>query len=289
VLQAEVLDLGEILGALGNLLSRLLGADVDVFTTAEDGCLVRADRGQLEQLITNLTVNARDAMPEGGRLELAVRRVGDQVELLVRDTGAGIDAEILPHIFEPFFTTKPAGKGTGLGLATVYGIVAQSGGQISVVSEPERGTVFRVLLPHALDDRTPKAARGARAPAREGTECILLAEDEETIRRLVCEVLTRSGYRVHAEPTGDAALEWLREHADEVDLLLTDIVMPGSLSGPALARAAVAIKPDLRVLYTSGYASEPDAALESPDFAFIGKPFLPQELVAKVREVLDGV
>jgi CheY-like chemotaxis protein len=146
-----------------------------------------------------------------------------------------------------------------------------------------------VLLPPASDDRTPKTARAARAAAREGTECILLAEDEETIRRLVCEVLIRSGYRVHAEPTGDAALEWLQEHADEVDLLLTDIVMPGSLSGPALARAAVTIRPGLPVLYTSGYASEPNAALESPDFAFIGKPFLPQELVAKVREVLDGI
>jgi PAS domain S-box-containing protein len=288
VLQTEVLDFGEILGTLDKLLSRVLGADVEVFTTAEAGCLVRADRGQLEQVITNLAVNARDAMPDGGRLELAVRRTGGQVELLVRDTGHGIDAEILPHIFEPFFTTKPAGKGTGLGLATVYGIVAQSGGEVSVVSDPARGTVFRVLFPQAHDDRTPKAAPASRPAARDGTESILLAEDEDTIRRLVCEVLIRSGYSVHAEATGDAALEWLQEHADGVDLLLTDIVMPGSLSGPALARAALLLKPSLRVLYTSGYANEPDEALESPDIAFIGKPFLPQELVAKVREVLDG-
>ena len=286
VLRQEVLDLGEVTVSLEKLLSRLLGADVALETTVEAGCHVTADRSQLEQVITNLAVNARDAMPAGGKLEITVRRTTDRVELLVGDSGSGMDRETLSHIFEPFFTTKEAGKGTGLGLATVYGIVTQSGGEISVTSSPGEGTCFRIQLPMAAADVAESEPAEEAAPAA-GSECILLAEDEETIRRLVTEVLTRNGYRVLAAAAGNEALELLERPGVAVDLLLTDVVMPG-MSGPDLARAARRHSPGLRVLYMSGYTSEPDEAFEDPDVDFIGKPFSPQALVAKVRDVLDA-
>ncbi len=286
VLRQEVLDLGEVIESLEKLLSRILGAKVALETRVEPGCFVRADRSQLEQVITNLAVNARDAMPTGGRLELAVERGAGAVELTVRDSGSGMDADTISHIFEPFFTTKEAGKGTGLGLATVYGIVAQSGGEISVTSERGSGSCFRVTLPLSSGE-APAHEHEEEPSSPDGSEQILLAEDEETIRRLVTEVLTRNGYRVVAASTGDEALELLEQHGSSIDLLLTDVVMPG-MSGPDLARAAQQRDPRLRVLYTSGYASEPDEAFEDPDVEFIGKPFSPQALVAKVREVLDA-
>jgi CheY-like chemotaxis protein len=205
----------------------------------------------------------------------------------VRDTGVGIDAETIPHIFEPFFTTKDAGKGTGLGLATVYGIVKQSGGGISVTSAPGEGSTFRIVLPLSIDDDPVPVERLERTVERNAIEGVLLAEDEETIRSLVGEVLTRSGYKVFAAPNGEEAIRLLGQHAGEIDLLLTDVVMPG-MRGPDLARAAARLNPNLRVLYTSGYASEPDEAFEDPDVAFIGKPFSPKELVSKVRDVLDA-
>ena len=197
-----------------------------------------------------------------------------------------MDAETITHVFEPFFTTKE-GKGTGLGLATVYGIVKQSGGGISVTSELGEGSTFRVVLPLSVADEPVPVERPERPAERNGTEGVLLAEDEETIRSLVGEVLTRSGYKVFAAPNGDEAILLLEQHVDEIDLLLTDVVMPG-MRGPDLARAAALLSPNLRVLYTSGYASEPDEAFEDPDVAFIGKPFSPKELVSKVRDVLDA-
>jgi two-component system, cell cycle sensor histidine kinase and response regulator CckA len=192
----------------------------------------------------------------------------------------------VPHIFEPFFTTKEPGRGTGLGLATVYGIVAEAGGEVSASSEPGAGSVFRISLPRVAETPAPQGPEATRPDERQGTETVLVAEDEETIRRLVTQVLSRSGYTVHVAASGDEALALL-ERERSVDLLLTDVVMPG-MSGPDLARAATATNPALRVLYTSGYASEPDEAFEDPDVEFIGKPFSPQALVAKVREVLDG-
>ncbi|MDQ3067765.1 MAG: PAS domain S-box protein [Actinomycetota bacterium] len=286
VLETEVLDFGEIIVGLGKLLSRLLGEKITLVTSVEADCFVTADRGQLEQVVTNLAVNARDAMPSGGRLDLLLRAEAGLVELIVGDTGMGMDADTIAHVFEPFFTTKEPGKGTGLGLATVYGIVAQADGEIFVASEPGAGTQFRVILPLASDELAPAKALVGRQE-RFGTERVLIAEDEETIRRLVSEVLSRNGYTVYAAATGDEALLLLEEHGDTIDLLLTDVMMPG-MSGPDLARAAALLHPSLRVLYTSGYTSEPDEAFEDPDVEFIGKPFSPQALVAKVRDVLDA-
>jgi PAS domain S-box-containing protein len=286
VLHAEVLDLGEVVAGLESLLSRLLGEGVDLSTSVAAGCLVRADRGRLEQVITNLALNARDAMPSGGTVELAVQCVGSEVELTVTDSGTGMGPETISHAFEPFYTTKDPGKGTGLGLATVYGIVTQSGGQISIDSQPGEGSTFRVVLPLSPADATVAVAREERPEPRTGSGGVLLAEDEETIRRLVSEVLERSGYKVFTAPNGDEALRLLEEHGGEIDLLITDVIMPG-MGGPDLARAAVLIKPSLRVLFTSGYTSEPDKAFDDPEVEFIGKPFSPQALVAKVQEVLD--
>jgi two-component system, cell cycle sensor histidine kinase and response regulator CckA len=288
VLHPEVLDVGEVVGGLENLLSRLLGAHVELTTSAEPGCLVEADRGQLEQVITNLAVNARDAMPAGGRLSLEARTIerdGAYVELTVTDTGHGMDADTLTHVFEPFFTTKSKDEGTGLGLATVYGIVAQSGGDVLVSSEPGAGSTFRVLLPLSAG-AVPAAPEPTDVPASRGAETILLVEDEEMIRRLVRDVLARSGYTVYDAPAGAPALELLRSHGDEIDLLLTDVVMPG-MSGPTLAKIATDERPALRVLFTSGYTNEPEEIVDAPDSAFLAKPFSPHELVAKVREVLE--
>ena len=286
VLLAEILDLGDVVEELERLISGLLGDDVELSTSVTPGCRVRADGGQIEQVITNLVLNARDAMPAGGKVELAVTCIDGEVELTVTDTGVGMDAETVPHIFEPFFTTKDAGKGTGLGLATVYGIVKQSGGGISVTSEPGEGSTFRIVLPLSVDDDPVPVERLERTTERNAIEGVLVAEDEETIRSLLGEVLTRSGYKVFAAPNGDEAIRLLKQHLGEIDLLLTDVVMPG-MSGPDLARAAARLSPNLRVLYTSGHASEPDEAFEDPDVAFIGKPFSPAELVSKVRDVLD--
>ena len=286
VLLTEIVDLGEVVSELETLLSALLGDDIELSISVAPDCRVRVDRGQVEQVITNLALNARDAMPAGGKVQLAVSRVDLEVELTMRDTGVGMDPETINHVFEPFFTTKP-GKGTGLGLATVYGIVKQSGGGISVTSEPGEGSTFRVVLPLSFDHEPAPIERVERPMERNGTEGVLLAEDEETIRSLVGEVLARSGYKVFAAPNGEEAIRLLAQHLGEIDLLLTDVVMPG-MGGPDLARAAARLSPNLRVLYTSGYASEPDEAFEDPDVAFIGKPFSPKELVSKVRDVLGA-
>jgi PAS domain S-box-containing protein len=291
VLRPEVLDGGEVVAELENLFARLLGSDVELTTRAEPGCLVEADRGQLEQVITNLAVNARDAMPGGGRLSIETRTVereGPYVEIAVSDTGSGMDAKTLEHVFEPFFTTKEKGKGTGLGLATVHGIVKQSGGDVLVWSEPGAGSTFRVLLPLATQAASAATVAPPQPQPTRGAETILLVEDEDMIRRLVRDVLAGNGYTVLDAPAGEPALELLRSHDGSVDLLLTDVVMPG-LSGPKLAEIAVDERPGLRVLFMSGYTSEPEAVVGAPDTAFLAKPFAPQDLVAKVREVLEPV
>ena len=290
VLQPEVLDLAEIVSDVATLLAPLLGEDIEISTAGEPGALVEADRSQLEQAITNLAVNARDAMPDGGRLSISTRHVdhggAPHVELAVLDTGTGMDAETLAHVFEPFFTTKDVSKGSGLGLSTVYGIVAQSGGEVLVDSTPGEGSCFRILLPVAKQPAADVAAAPAPANETDGTETILLVEDEETIRRLLSDALSQSGYAVLAASAAAEAIELLR--ANDVDLLVSDVVMSG-MSGPDLARIATTERPDLRVLLMSGYTHAPDELLTGPDAAFIGKPFSPKTFVAKVRELLDAV
>ena len=289
VLSAEVLDLGDVVAGLESLLSRLLGDGVELSTSVAPGCLVRADRGQLEQVITNLALNARDAMPAGGTVELAVRRLDGEVELIVRDSGVGMYPETIAHAFEPFFTTKDEGKGTGLGprdrLRDRHAVGRRDLGHF-----PARRGLGLPRRPAAVGRGRGPSRSSARNGPRSGPAPRACCSPR-TRRRFAgwsARCWTRSGYKVFAAPNGDEALRLLEEHGGEIDLLLTDVVMPG-MSGPDLARAASRLEPSLRILFTSGYTSQPDEAFDDPDVAFIGKPFSPQALVAKVQEVLDGV
>ena len=291
VLQPRAVDLNEILSGVGSLLQRLLGEHVELeLLPAPAPATVRADPGQLEQVIVNLAVNARDAMPNGGRLQIAIDEVelleGPFVELRASDTGVGMDAETLGRIFEPFFTTRE--DGVGLGLASVYGIVHQSGGEVVAVSEPGRGTTFTVRLPR-IDDR-PAPIVAAAAPvvdAQTGTETILLVEDEDVVRALTQRVLERCGYTVLSCANGADAVELASGHSDPIHLLLTDVVMPG-LRGHEVAEHVVASRPEIKVLYMSGYADEAllgAVAIAGP--ALIEKPFAVDTLARRVREALE--
>ena len=304
VLEPVVLDLNAVTADMKDMLGRLIGEDIALLTTPTPGLgRVTADRGQIEQVIMNLAVNARDAMPKGGRLILETANVdldddyvrrhvgarpGPHVMLAVSDTGTGIPREIQSQIFEPFFTTKEPGKGTGLGLATVYGIVKQSGGYIEVDSESGRGTTFRIYLPRC--DAEPVAAeRGSRPEVGAGgTETILLVEDEEGVRELARDILRASGYTVLEARNGAEALLLCERHQGPLDLLLTDVVMP-RMSGRELAERLTPLRPDLSVLYMSGYTD--DAVIRhgvlDAGTAFLQKPFTPVTLVQRVRETLD--
>ena len=305
VLQAKVLDLNAAIRDLARMLQRLIGEDVKLDLALHAApATVRADPGQIEQVVLNLAVNARDAMPDGGRLTIeTARRVldetysrahadvvpGEYVMLAVSDTGTGMDAETRARIFEPFFTTKELGKGTGLGLATVYGIVKQSGGSIAVYSEPGRGTTFKTYLPGA-DAPAPSADAALAAPrSNGGRETILLAEDDGAVREVAGQALAQKGYRVLRAPDGQTALELAAAHAGEIAILVTDLVMPG-MSGRELAEALTALRPKLRVLYISGYTD--DAVVRHGILAeglpYLQKPFSAEALAAKVREVVDG-
>jgi PAS domain S-box-containing protein len=304
ILAPQVLNVNVLVGEMEKMLKRLIGEDIDL-ASALDPTLgrVKADPGQIEQLILNLVVNARDAMPTGGRLTLETRNVeldrsygethvdvqpGPYVMLAVTDTGCGMDEATRAQIFEPFFTTKAEGKGTGLGLATVYGIVKQSGGHIEVYSEPGKGTSFKLYLPRlaeAVPSRDPIAG-GFQVPR--GTETILLAEDEQGVRSMIRLALEASGYTVLEARNGDEALNVCRQHTTPIHLLVTDVVMPG-MSGRQLADLVAGLRPNLKVLYLSGYTDDAivrHGVLES-GMAFLQKPFLPTVLVRKVREVLD--
>jgi PAS domain S-box-containing protein len=282
VLQSEVVDLNAIVADLERLLGRLLGAQIELSTKLDPRLgSTRADPGQLEQVVMNLALNARDAMPGGGRLTIATRneRLGgeDYVALEVSDTGQGMDAETLEQAFEPFFTTKPAGEGTGLGLATVYGIVKQSGGDVIGTSTPGRGTTMRVLLPRVSEtvtpeDETPEASGAA------GGSTVLLVEDEEVVRRLVATMLLDAGCRVLEAEDASSAIVIADGEAD-IDILLTDVVMPG-LSGPDLASLLLDLRPELRVLFMSGYTAEMISRGELEEgTSFLQKPFTRAELV----------
>jgi two-component system cell cycle sensor histidine kinase/response regulator CckA len=306
VLQAEILDLNAVVSEMHRMLRRIIGEDIELVTVLEAApATVRADPMQLEQVVMNLAVNASDAMPDGGRLGVATEDVevdalqaralglagpGRYVALTVADTGIGMDAETRASVFEPFFTTKAPGLGTGLGLATVYEIVLQSGGSIRVDSAPGHGSRFRILLPHVDGEPT-----GACEPASKeqralpfASETVLLVEDQEMLRSLARRVLESRGYTVLDSGYGDEALRLAQAHAGPIHLLLTDVVMP-NMSGPELARRFTPLRPEARVLYVSGYSAD-ERTLEQVgegSGSFLAKPFTPHSLAAKVREVLD--
>ncbi len=297
----KLLDLNVVLRELENMLRSVVGENVElVLETGEQPCLVRSERDQIEQAVLNLVLNARDAMPHGGRLTLAVTAVvvdedfarlnrplqpGPHIRLTVRDTGCGMDAEIQGHIFEPFFTTKELGKGTGLGLTTVYGTVQQGGGAIVVESEPGKGTSFHIYLP-----QTKGAPAGekktAPAGANRGCETILVVEDEDAIRNLICEFLRLSGYTVLAARHGREALTVSAAHQGRIHLMITDLVMP-LMGGWELAQAMGTSRPETKVLYISGYSDRTNIPL-SEGLDLMDKPFTPEALLQKVRQMLDA-
>jgi two-component system, cell cycle sensor histidine kinase and response regulator CckA len=292
LLKPVVLDLNSLVRNVGKMLRRLIGENIKLDTAlALDLGTVCADPGQLEQVLVNLAVNARDAMPNGGRLTIETRNAeldgARFIALIVSDTGSGMDAATLAHAFEPFFTTKPRGKGTGLGLATVYGIVRQSAGRIDVESTPGAGATFRILLPRVVEPAAGAAVPEVPAPRR-GTETVLVVEDESLVRTLARKALEQAGYRVLLAAGGEEALDLTERHEGTIDLLMTDVVLPG-LSGMDLARRLVQRHPALRVLFTSGYPDE-DVAREgvfNGSMAYLKKPFTPGTLTRKIREVLD--
>jgi len=289
VLQPKVLDLNAIVSNTSVMLRRLIGEHIDLALVLAPGLgRVKADPGQLEEVIVALAVNARDAMPEGGTLTITTSDVDLSVTLAVSDMGMGMDAETQAHIFEPFFTTKEIGRGTGLGLATVHGIVSQSGGHIDVSSEPGRGTTFRIRFPR-VDDPAAVASAGSPGGGTKLRETILLAEDEADVRALAHEVLERAGYAVVLATDGTEALRTWEGYRGRIDLLLTDVVMP-RMGGFELARRLRTVHPDLRVIFISGYANDlvtVDRELANAA-AYLQKPFRPRTLIQKVREVLGA-
>ena len=305
VLAPKVLDVNAVVANMDRMLRRLLGEDVELATSRDPAAgTVNADPGQLEQVLLNLAVNARDAMPGGGRLSIGTTRVtlheehverrhrmpaGDYVCLAVADTGVGMDETTQAHLFEPFFTTKEVGKGTGLGLATVYGIVKQSGGYIWVYSEAGHGTTVKIYLPRVPGVAESPVPAPEPQQVRGGDETVLLVEDAAPVRTLARRSLEARGYRVLEAADGPSALQLSARHLDGIDILVTDVVMPG-MSGRELAERLAPERPSMKVLYTSGYTD--DAMVRqgvlSAGVAFLQKPFVPETLARKVREVLDG-
>lgn len=306
VLQPVALDVNAVIADTEKILRRLIGADIDIVTALSPSLgSVKADPGQLEQVIINLAVNARDAMPSGGRLTIETANVemdegylrghpaaqpGSYVLLAVSDTGTGMDAETQAHIFEPFYTTKRPGKGTGLGLATAYGIVKQSGGFIWVYSEPDRGATFKVYLPRTKETAPRDVVRAAPPTPVRGSETILVVEDMAAVRAITQHVLQRQGYTVLQAPDGEAALLVAAKHDGRIHLLLTDVVMP-NLGGRLVAERLLRVRPDLRVLYMSGYTDDSIVhhGVLDAGVAYVQKPFTPDALLRKVRDVLDHV
>jgi signal transduction histidine kinase/ActR/RegA family two-component response regulator len=305
VLRMDVLDLNAVVSGVATMLARLIGEDIRLATVLGPQIgRVRADAGQIEQIILNLAVNARDAMPQGGRLTLETADVvldeayaqghmevqpGRYVSLAISDTGCGMDKATQARIFEPFFTTKGQGKGTGLGLATVFGIVKQSGGHIWVYSEPGHGSTFRILLPVVEAGARTAPAPAARAAAPSGTETVLVVEDDAAVRAISVYALEASGYAVLQAGAGRDALRVVAEHDGPLHLLISDVIMP-DMGGRMVADAVRARRPGTRVLFLSGYTD--DAVVRHgvlhEEVAFLQKPFTLDALARKVREVLDG-
>jgi two-component system, cell cycle sensor histidine kinase and response regulator CckA len=303
VLQPRILELNSTIADLGKMLRRLIGEHIEVILALDPALArVKVDESQMEQVIMNLVVNARDAMPEGGQLTITTKntqltkkriaqmtyiQAGSYVELSVADTGTGMDPTTKAHIFEPFFTTKEKGKGTGLGLSTVYGVVKQSGGYIFVSSEVGQGTTFTIFLPqvteaiHAVEPE-PQSAQIVKAPIT-----ILLVEDEDSVRELISAWLTRHGYRVLSASNGSEALEIARNSKNSVQLLLTDVVLPG-MNGVSLAKTLSAKLPELQVIYMTGYSEFQSYGHELPENRVLQKPFTKETLLREVGEVLSS-
>ncbi len=304
ILQPQALDLNAIVADMEKMLRRLIGEDIELRTALDpEPGSIKADPAQIEQVIMNLAVNARDAMPQGGKLTIETAKVfldnqyatqhftvapGLYLMLAVSDTGTGMNEETQSRIFEPFFTTKDIGKGTGLGLSTVYGIIKQSGGNIWVYSEVGRGTTFKMYLPLIAEDAQVYRRSAESEEAMAGTETILLVEDDETVRNLVSEVLQNYGHEVLEAANGGSALLICERHERPIHLLLTDVIMP-EMSGSELATRLARLRPEMKSLYMSGYTDDAivnHGVLEA-DTPFIQKPFTPMALARKVREVLD--
>jgi two-component system, cell cycle sensor histidine kinase and response regulator CckA len=303
LLQPKVFDLNDLVAETGKMLRRLIGEDI-LFTTVlgPNVSQVRVDPGQLDQVLMNLVVNARDAMPQGGKLTIETANVelsqeyasahpdcqaGRFVMMAITDTGCGMAPDVMARIFEPFFTTKPVGKGTGLGLAMVFGIVQQSGGCIHVYSEPDRGTTFKIYLPAVTEQLSQKTESIAKVGPR-GTETVLLVEDDEAVRGLALMSLTMHGYQVLTAVDGKDALRVVQGRQGDIDLVLTDVVMPNA-SGPELAETLRLQSPKIKFLFMSGYTDDAVVrhGLLQANVAFIQKPYTPLELAQKVRQVLD--
>ena len=303
VVQPRVLELGPLVTELAPMLQRLIGEHLELVVEPVQGTgRVKVDPGQMQQVLMNLVVNARDAMPGGGQITVSVRdrevdegaavaqpnlRPGSYTTLVVRDTGTGMSAETAAHIFEPFFTTKDQGKGTGLGLSTVYGIVEQSRGHIEVESEPGRGTTFTIHLPRVEEPLAAGQPADTGRRLRTTARTVLVVDDEPEVLELASEILRRVGYSVLEASDGGSALEVADRHQGAIHLLVTDMVMPG-MSGRDLAERLRALRASLRVLYISGYVQDPAArvALASEHSAFVAKPFTPELLTDRVRELL---
>jgi CheY-like chemotaxis protein len=288
---------------MGKMLQRLIGEDIELTTVFNQDAPVFADPGQMEQVLMNLVVNARDAMPDGGKITVETGRTeideayasarlnlqpGRYVLLAVSDTGLGIDMETRKHIFEPFFTTKELGKGTGLGLSTVYGIVKQSGGDIWLYSEVRKGTTFKIYLPMAIHDEDVSTAQTDRTLMVRGSETLLIVEDESQIRQLACDCLTQCGYNVLSAANGPEAVRLIENEKQPIDLILTDVVMP-QMSGRELAERILCVRPETKILFMSGYTNDAiikHGILDAGTW-FIQKPFTLDDLSMRVREVLD--
>jgi PAS domain S-box-containing protein len=306
VMETSTFDVNELIGQLGKMLQRLIGEHIEVrVPPAHERLLVTADRGQVEQVLMNLAVNAKDAMPTGGVLEFRTSivdagadgplpdaaKAGSYIAIAVADTGTGMSEEVRARVFEPFFTTKPADKGTGLGLSTVYGIVTQSGGHVLVASQLGTGSTFTVYLPRAsqpADSTTPKPAATAQPKPHGGDEVILLVEDEEPVRMLAGTLLKRAGYSIVEATRPSEATQVFDRLEGGVDLLVTDMVMPGG-TGAELFLTLIEKRPGLRVVFMSGYPEDPalETILSRPGTTFLAKPFTAERLMRTVREVLD--
>jgi two-component system, cell cycle sensor histidine kinase and response regulator CckA len=305
-MQLNVIAINEVLDHVLDMLRRVIGEHISLQVSLGPSLpSVRADAGMVEQVIMNLAVNARDAMPEGGVLRLVTSlfvadkafvrqqpeaRLGRHVCLAVSDTGFGIDPSIINRIFDPFFTTKDVGKGTGLGLATVYGIVKQHGGWIEVESRPGIGTTFRVYWPENVENQTADTPPPAAITAPHGNENLLIVEDDDSLRELELEILTRQGYRVFAAKNGHGALELWNVHSAHIELMMTDMVMPDGISGRQLAERLWEKEPRLKVLFTTGYSFsvQKKEIPERNGVAFLQKPFQPAMLAQAVKDCLQG-